>query len=86
MKYGFMGLGMAMIGICGIFVLMMFEDITVNNEAEYYVLKEDMDASMLEAIDITCFRSDEQEGCGGVVKISEQKFVENFIRRFAESA
>lgn len=85
MKYSYLGFGIIMAGLFGIVFLVMFESITVDNESEYYVLKEAMEAAMLESIDISCFRSDETEGCGGTVKISEQKFVENFTRRFASS-
>ena len=85
MKYPFLALGMIMVGMSGLVFITMFQSITVNNESEYYVLKEAMKASMLESVDLVCYRSSENEGCGGVVKISEQKFVENFTRRFAKS-
>ena len=65
----------------------MFESITINNESEYYVLKEAMEAAMLESVDLSCYRIDEElGGCNAdQVKIIEQKFVENFTRRFAAS-
>ena len=85
MKYPFLALGMIMVGMSGLVFITMFQSITVNNESVYYVLKEAMKASMLESVDLVCYRSSENEGCGGVVKISEQKFVENFTRRFAKS-
>lgn len=81
-----------MAGIIGIVFIVLFQDITVNNESEYYILKEAMEASMIESIDLTCYRNanakieDSNNECGnGKVKISEQKFVENFTRRFVES-
>ena len=81
-----------MAGIVGIVFIVLFQDVTVNNESEYYILKEAMEASMIESIDLTCYRNanakieDPNNECGnGKVKISEQKFVENFTRRFAES-
>ena len=89
MKYAFWGFGLIMAGLFGIVFIVMFEAITVNNESEYYVLKEAMEASMLESVDLACFRNSnpdtEAHGCNGGVKISEQKFVENFTRRFAAS-
>lgn len=86
MKYSFLGMGLIMAGIVGVVFIVMFQSITVNNESEYYVLKEAMEAAMLESVDIPCYRNGSKEnGCGGVVKISEQKFVENFTRRFTES-
>lgn len=85
MKYTFWGFGLIMAGLFGLVFIVMFEAITVNNESEYYVLKEAMEASMLESIDIACFRNSNSDGCNGSYKISEQKFVENFTRRFAAS-
>ena len=86
MKYAYWGFGMIMAGLIGIVFLVMFQSITINNETEYYVLKEAMEASMLEAVDLACYRhKNEDNTCGEVVKISEQKFVENFTRRFVEN-
>lgn len=86
MKYAYWGFGMIMAGLIGIVFLVMFQSITINNETEYYVLKEAMEASMLEAVDLACYRYKNKDNtCGEVVKISEQKFVENFTRRFVEN-
>lgn len=103
MKYGYFGVGMLAMGGLGIIILLMFEFITVDNESEYYTLKEAMKASMIESVDMACYRNsavvaDENGeiikpdgsrysyiGCNGKIKISEQKFVENFTRRFAAS-
>ena len=89
MKYTFWSFGLIMAGIFGLVFIVLFQSITVNNESEYYVLKEAMEASMVESIDIACFRNSNRDeftdACNGSVKISEQKFVENFTRRFAAS-
>ena len=85
MKYAYWCVGLIMAGLFGIFFIVMWQDITINNESEYYVLKEAMEASMLESVDWVCYRIGED--CGPYdVKISEQKFVENFTRRYAASA
>lgn len=88
MKYTFYGFGLIMAGLFGMFFIVMFQDITINNESEYYVLKEAMEAAMLESVDWACYRMGEEfGGCEyDEVKISEQKFVENFTRRYAASA
>ena len=87
MKYTFWGFGLIMAGLFGVVFIVMFEAITVNNESEYYILKEAMEASMIESVDVACFRNSntEVDSCRGTLKISEQKFVENFTRRFAAS-
>lgn len=94
MKYSFLGIGFIMFGIFGLIFIFMFQSITINNESEYYVLKEAMEAAMLESIDLACYALGDENGyidgekkaCGkNDVKIIEQKFVENFTRRFAAS-
>lgn len=96
MKYTFLGMGLIMSGLCGLVFISMFQSITVNNESEYYVLKEAMEAAMLESVDLACYRLGDADGvvygddvknaCGDSdLKIIEQKFVENFTRRFAAS-
>ena len=69
MKYSFWGFGMIMLGLFGLVFLVMFESITINNESEYYVLKEAMEASMLESVDFACYRigtdsENPDDGCG----------------------
>lgn len=97
MKYSFLGMALIMSGIIGIVFITMFQSITIDNETEYYVLKEAMGAAMLESIDMTCYRINSEVAkeetettpfenkCGKTIKIVEQKFVENFTRRFAAS-
>lgn len=85
MKYSYVVLGLLLFGMFGLIFVVMFESITINNESEYYVLKEAMEAAMLESVDVACFRNSTEDGCQGSLKISEQKFVENFTRRFAAS-
>ena len=76
----------------GLIIIVMFESITLDNDTEYYTLKEAMKASMYESIDdrywsdannpvIECANGKKISG----VKIIEQKFVENFTRRFKAS-
>lgn len=104
MKYGYFGLALVAFGLFGLVIIMLFESITLDNDSEYYVLKEAMEASMLESVDLACYRNSGVEydesgiakkdasgnyiytGCNGnILKISEQKFVENFTRRFSQS-
>ncbi len=79
MKYTFWGFGLIMAGMFGLVFIVMFENITVNNESEYYVLREAVEASMYEAVDLAYYRDT------GKLKIIEEKFVSNCTRRFYES-
>lgn len=79
MKWSFASVGLIVLGLVGVTIIMLFEQITTSNESDYYLLKEVTEASMIDAIDITYYRET------GNLKIVKEKFVENFIRRFSES-
>ena len=80
MRWSFASVGLIIIGLFGIIIIVLFHEITVSNEQDYFTLKEATEASMIEAIDTTYYR------LTGKIKISEEKFVENFTKRFAKSA
>ena len=68
-----------MFGIVGLFIIVLFIQLTVNSDEEYYLLKEVTEASMVDAIDLAYYRQT------GDLKIVKEKFVESFFRRFSES-
>lgn len=90
------------LGLLGIVLINLFGNITVSNEDMYYILKEVTEASMIDAIDYQAYRmgvgydgvteiTDPDSmhcisGIPGTVRIVKEKFVESFLRRFAESA
>lgn len=69
------------VGIVCLGAVFFFQRIVNTSEHNYYVLKEVTEASMWDAIDLSYYRSSE-----GNIKINREKFVESFIRRFAQSA
>ena len=79
MKWSFTSVGVIILGLIGVAVIILFQQITTNNENDYYLLKEVTEAAMIDAIDIPYYRET------GDLKIVTEKFVENFTRRFAES-
>ena len=80
MKWSFAALGLIMMGLFGFIIIIMFNEITVSNEQDYHTLKEAVEASMVDAVDIAYYR------LTGEIKISQEKFVENFTRRFTETS
>ena len=80
MKWSFASVATIVLGIFGLFIILLFSEITVSNEQDYYSLKEAAEASMIESIDIAYYR------LTGDVKIVKEKFVENFTRRFTETS
>lgn len=92
----------ATLGMTGIVLINLFGQVVVSNEQNYYLLKEITEAAMYDSVDLTAERmgigydgvtsdSDpESMHCvafePGTLRIIKEKFVESFIRRFAENA
>lgn len=79
MKWSFASVGLIVFGLIGLTIIILFQNITTNNENDYYLLKEVTEASMIDAINMDYYRET------GELKITKEKFVESFTRRFAES-
>ena len=80
MKWTFANFFMIALGLFGIAIIFLFQDITISNEDDYYLLKEITEASMMDSVDLAYYR------VSGEVKIIQEKFVEVFTRRFAQSS
>ena len=80
MKWSFATIGLIMMGLLGFIIIIMFNEITVSNEQDYYTLKDATEASMIESIDVAYYR------LTGEIKMNQEKFVENFTRRFTETS
>jgi len=80
MKWSFASVGLLIIGLFGIIIIMLFNEITVSNEQDYMTLKDATEAAMIESIDVAYYR------LTGEIKMSQEKFVENFTRRFTETS
>ena len=79
MRWSFASVGLIVFGLIGLAIIILFQNITTNNENDYYLLKEVTEASMIDAINMDYYRET------GELKITKEKFVESFTRRFAES-
>lgn len=80
MNKSFWGIFVIMLGIAGILFITLFQTITNTDEHNSQILKEVTEAAMWDAVDDAYYKKHH------VVSISREKFVENFVRRFAESA
>ena len=80
MKNAMWGYAIMVLGILAIGIIWFFAGATRTDQHNYNLLKETVEASMFDAVDLAEYRK------SGEVVIDEEKFVENFIRRFAESA
>ena len=74
------GIFVITLGVVSIFFIVLFQTLTNTDEHNSQLLKEVTEAAMWDAVDYAYYRE------SGVWKINKEKFVENFTRRFAESA
>ena len=74
------GVFVIMLGVTSIFFIVLFQTLTNTDEHNSQLLKEVTEAAMWDSIDYAYYRK------SGTWKINKEKFVENFTRRFAESA
>src|SRR5574344_1907197 len=79
MKESYWGYWLIILGVLIIGIMMLVNSTTTNNTQDYYSLKEATQASMIDSLDFAYYR------LYGDIKMSEQKFVENFIRRIADN-
>ena len=80
MKESFWAILIISIGLVSIAFVFLFQNLTNTDEHNMHLLRETTEAAMYDAIDFATYRKD------GIVRIDREKFVENFVRRFAESA
>lgn len=80
LKESMWGYAIVTLGILAIGVIWFFASATRTDQNNYNLLKETTEAAMLDALDLAEYRKN------GTIKIDEEKFVENFVRRFAENA
>ena len=80
MKESLWGYWLVMLGILIVMVMILMQNYTTTNQQDYYLAKEITYAAMYDSIDYGYYKKN------GELKIVKEKFVENFIRRFAESA
>lgn len=80
MKESFWGIFVVFLGVTSIFFIVLFQNLTNTDEHNSQLLKEVTEAAMWDAFDYSAYRAQ------GTVRINREKFVENFVRRYAESA
>lgn len=79
MKHSFWGYFVVLCGIVIVVILLLVQRMTSTSEEDFYLAREVLESSMIDAVDYGTYRTT------GRLVMSEQKFVEVFIRRFAES-
>ena len=80
MKESFWGAFVVGLGITTIVLMFYFQTLTNTDEHNYTLLKETTEAAMTDSFDIATYNTT------GNIRIDREKFVESFLRRFAQSA
>ncbi len=78
MKEAYWGYWLILLGIFVIVIMMLLNSVTTTTTQDYYVIKEAVEASMIDAVDYGYYRE------YGELRMNREKFVENFLRRFSE--
>lgn len=80
MKESLWGALIVGLGVIAIAFIYFFQSFTNTDEHNYNLLRETTEAAMYDAFDLAAYRQ------SGAIRIDREKFVENFVRRFAENA
>lgn len=79
MNKGMLTVGIILLSVIALLLINVLTNYSTGSELDYYLVKETADAAMEDAIDMTYLRT-----CG-LYRIDKEKFVENFIYRFANN-
>lgn len=80
MRESMWGIFVVGVGVGLILLIYFFQGVTNTDEHNYYLLRETTEAAMQDSVDTTDYR------INNVISINREKFIESFIRRFAENA
>lgn len=80
MKESYWGYWLIMLGVFIIVVMMFTQDATTSTTQDYYQLKEVANSAIYDSIDYAYYSQTKQ------VRMLKEVFVENFVRRFSETA
>lgn len=80
MSRGMVIIGIIILGVLTLACVNLVQNYQSGNELDYYLLEETTQAAMLDAVDYGYYKTS-----GGIIRVDREKFLESFMRRFAES-
>ena len=80
MKEAYWGYWLVILGVFVVIIMLLIQNVTSNSTEDYYTVKQISEAAMVDAVDYAYYRE------YGELKINKEKFIESFLRRFAETA
>ncbi len=78
MNKGMLSVGVIILALIALLLFNVINNFSTGGELDYYLLKETTIASMGDAVDLLYAREN------GLIRMDKEKFVENFLRRFAD--
>ncbi len=79
MNKGMLGVGIIVMGLIALLMVNIISNYSSGGELDYYLLKETTEASITDAMDNDFFTT------YAIPRMDKEKFVESFLRRFAEN-
>lgn len=67
------------IGIFTLAIINVTQNFQNGNELDYYLLEETTESAMIDAVDLSYYRN------SGLIRMDREKFLESFLRRFAQN-
>ena len=80
MKESYWGYWLVVLGVFVVVIMLLIQNVTSNNTEDYYTVNQITEAALVDAVDYAYYRQ------YGELKINKEKFMESFLRRFAETA
>ena len=80
MNKAMLTVGIIILSLATLLMINIISNYSSGSELDYYLVKETSEAAMVDAIDVKYYREN------GLLRMDKEKFVESFLRRFADSA
>lgn len=80
MKQAYWGYWLVILGVFVVIVMLLIQNVTSNNTEDQYTIKQISESAMVAAVDYAYYRE------YGELKINKEKFIEVFLRMYAEAA
>lgn len=79
MNKGILTVGIIMLSLMALLLINVINNASTGSELDYYLVKETAEAAMIDAVDVKYYRDN------GQLRMDKEKFVESFLRRFADT-
>lgn len=79
MNKAMLTVGIIILSLATFLMINIISNYSTGSELDYYLVKETSEAAMVDAIDVKYYREN------SLLRIDKEKFVESFIRRFADA-